>query len=167
MTRTRAATSTLIASAAALSALLSACSGGSSSTVISNTSTTQSSTNTTNPTNTSQITASSEYLAFVAPVDRAERIFKASTTGVQAEVRAAPFASALETWSTELSGFSWPGSAQSDVRTLTADIPPLVSDLRGVAAGDFADISRARIDGAPVTSGAGRVRHDLGLQATG
>jgi hypothetical protein len=102
----------------------------------------------------------------VAPVDVRERLFKDSTTVPETELRAGPFASALETWSAELSGFSWPTAAQADVRTLIADIPPLVTDLKSVAAGDFADVSKAKVDGAPVTAGAEQVRHDLGLPAS-
>jgi hypothetical protein len=155
----------LLGLAALLSLALAACGGG--STAISGSSTTQSGTQTTQGgSSTTQISATTEYLTIVAPVDVHERLFKDSTTGAEAELRAGPFASALETWSAELSGFSWPSAAQADVRTLIAAIPPLVTDLKGVAAGDFADVSKARIDGAPVTSSAELVRRDLGLPAT-
>ncbi|MGO9341639.1 MAG: hypothetical protein ACLP6E_03845 [Acidimicrobiales bacterium] len=148
-----------------LSSALSACSG-SSSNVIQGTSTTQGATNTTQgATSTTQISATTEYLTIVAPVDVRERLFKDSTTAAEAELRAGPFATALQTWSARLAAFSWPSAAQSDVQALIADIPPLVSDLRGVAAGDLADINKAKIDGAPVTSGAEQVRSDLGLPA--
>ncbi len=164
MTRIRSAVVAL-GSATLLSAALSAC-GGSSSNAIPRTSTTQGATNTTQgATNTTQISADTEYLTIVAPVDVREQLFKDSTTGVEAQLRAGPFATALQTWSTKLAAFSWPSAAQADVQTLITDIPPLVSDLRGVAAGDFADISKARVDGAPVTSEAAQIRHDLGLPA--
>jgi hypothetical protein len=160
----------LLGSAALLSVALAACSGGSGSTVISGSSTTQSGTQTTQTTeggsSTPEISATTEYLTIVAPVDVREKLFKDSTTVTETELRAGPFASALETWSAKLSGFSWPSAAQADVRTLIAAIPPLVTDLNDVAAGDFADVSKARIDGAPVTAGAEKVRSDLGLPAT-
>jgi len=150
---------------ALLSSALSACSG-SSSNAIPPTSTTQGGTNTTQgATSTTQISADTEYVTIVAPVDIREHLFKDSTTGTEAELRAGPFATALQTWSTKLAAFSWPSAAQSDVQTLIADIPPLVSDLRGVAAGDLADINKAKIDGAPVTAEAEQVRRDLGLSA--
>ncbi len=164
MTRTR-AVFILLGPAALLSVVLSACGGGSSSTVVSGSSTTQGSTQ--GATSTTQVSADSEYLAIVAPVDVRQKLFKDSTTGAEAELRAGPFATALQTWSTELTGFSWPSSAQADVRALIAAIPPLVSDLNGVADGNFADVAQARIDGAPVTADAGQVRHDLGLPVTG
>ncbi len=157
MTRIRSAVVAL-GSATLLSAALSAC-GGSSSNAIPPTSTTQGATNTT------QISADTEYLTIVAPVDVREQLFKDSTTGVEAQLRAGPFATALQTWSAKLAAFSWPSAAQADVQTLITDIPPLVTDLRGVAAGDFADISKARVDGAPVTSEAAQIRRDLGLPA--
>jgi hypothetical protein len=160
----------LLGLAALLSLALAACRGGSGSTAISGSSTTQRGTHTTETSqggsSTTGISATTEYLTIVAPVDVRERLFKDSTTVTETELRAGPFASALETWSAELSGFSWPTAAQADIRTLIADIPPLVTDLRSIAAGDFADVSKARIDGAPVTAGAEQVRHDLGLPAT-
>ena len=168
MTRTRTARTRtaliLIASAAVMSAVLSACGGGSSSTVIPATSTTQSSGQSTS---TTQVSASVEYLRLLAPVQLARTAFRASTTHAEAELRAGPFAVALENWSTRLAAFSWPSAAQSDVQKLIADIPPLVSDLQGVAAGDFADVSKAETDGAPVTADSESVRNDLGLPETG
>ena len=167
MTRTRTAL-ILIVSAAVMSAVLSACSGGSSSTVISNTSTSLSSTgNTSQSTSTTQVSASVEYLRLLAPVQVARAAFRASTTSAEAVRRAGPFAAALETWSARLAAFSWPSSAQSDVQKLIAAIPPVVTDLSGVAAGNFADVSKAETDGAPVTSDSELIRHDLGLPATG
>ena len=155
----------LLGLAAFLSLALSACGGGSGSTAISGSTTTQSGSQTTQTTqggsSTTGISVTTEYLTIVAPVDVREKLFKDSTTVAETELRAGPFASALETWSAELSGFSWPTAAQGDVRTLIADIPPLVTDLRDVAAGDFADVSKARIDGAPVTAGAKKVRTTL------
>ena len=167
--RTR-ATGVLIGSAAILAAALSGCSGGSSSSVtqtpgVSTTASSKQSGSST--TIADHATAASEYVRLVAPVDVARTAFRASTTRTEAELRAGPFASALQTWSIELGSFAWPTSAQSDVRTLIADIPPLVTDLRGVAAGDFADVSKAETDGSPVTVEAEQVRHDLGLPETG
>lgn len=167
MTRTRTAL-ILLGLAAVMSAVLSACSGGSSSTVISNTSTSQSSSQSTGlSTSTTQVSASVEYLRLLAPVQLARTAFRASTTPAEAKLRAGPFATALENWSTRLAAFSWPSAAQSDVQKLIADIPPVVADLQGVAAGNFADVTKAETDGAPVTSGSESVRRDLGLPATG
>ena len=50
---------------------------------------------------------------------------------------------------------------------LIADIPPVVTDLNAVAAGNFADVSKAETDGTPVTSDSELMRQDLGLPATG
>ena len=167
MTRTRTVL-ILLSSAAVMSAVLSACSGGSSSTVISTTSTSQSTTQSTGQsTSTTQVGASVEYLRILAPVQLTRTAFRASTTPAEAELRAGPFATALENWSSRLAAFTWPSAAQSDVQKLIADIPPLVADLRGVAAGDFADVSKAETDGAPVTAGSESVRRDLGLPVTG
>ena len=169
MTRIRKAL-ILIGPAAVISVILSACSGGSSSTVISNTSTSQGGTqgtSTTQSTSTTQVSASAEYLRLLAPVQVARTAFRATTTHAEAELRAGPFAAALETWSTRLAAFSWPSAAQSDVQKLIAAMPPLVADLEGVASGDFADVSKAETDGAPVTSDSESVRRDLGLPVTG
>jgi len=102
----------------------------------------------------------------VAPVDRARAAFKASTTGPEAEAAAGPFAAALTTWSHELAAYTWPSNTEPDVQTLIASIPPEVADLDAISGGDLADISKAAVDGAPITAAALKIRGDLGLPET-
>ena len=104
-----------------------------------------------------------EYLLLIAPVQRAEAVFKATRTVAGAEAAAGTFAAALTTWSHGLSAYDWPPSAEPDVQSLIATIPPEVADLNAIAGGDSADIPKAATDGVPITAAALKVRLDLGL----
>ena len=111
------------------------------------------------------LSPAAEYRLLIAPVQRAEAVFKATRTAAGAEAAAGPFASALSTWSRGLSAYNWPPSAEPDVQTLVAAIPAEVADLDAIAGGDTADIPKAAADGVPITADAVKVRRDLGLPA--
>jgi hypothetical protein len=112
---------------------------------------------------TTTLSPAAEYLLLIAPVQRAEAVFKATRTVAGAEAAAGPFAAALTTWSRGLAAYNWPPSAEPDVQALIATIPAEVADLDAIAGGNAADIAKAATDGVPVTEAALKVRKDLGL----
>jgi hypothetical protein len=93
------------------------------------------------------------YLAIVNPLTAALASAPASPTPAQLDELAAEVRSAQA----ELSAHTWPGQAQTDIRTLVDELGPLAT---GMAHGDAAAVRSAAAD---LTSASVTIRLDLGL----
>ena len=109
-----------------------------------------------------------EYLILVQPVDVTRAAFKASRTDAELESTAGPFASALQKWQGELSGFSWPTAAQPAIETIVRDVPLFLPGLDELASGSIDYAQFVARDGRLATAldlAASAARQDLGLPA--
>ena len=93
------------------------------------------------------------YLAIVNPLTAALASAPASPTPAQLDQLAAEVRSAK----VQLSAHTWPGQAETDIRTLVDELAPLATDM---AHGDAAAVRSAADD---VTSASVTIRLDLGL----
>lgn len=115
-----------------------------------------------------------EYLAIVGPTNAAVATFSkqigmlpSSATGTQVQALCTTFAASLQDEVTKLARVTWPGQAESDVRTLVADEGAVEGDLNscGESTSLGALITLINQDLGKSTSAASLIRGDLGLPA--